>query len=77
MYTVQAYTITVHPSVTYPTTEIYEESWTDLATISQLETSQEEFAEARELMRIAKGLYHRVRIVKSRPDGLLQHVEGD
>lgn len=77
MYTVQAYTLTVPPSITYPTTEIVEETWTDLATINQLETNEAELAEARELMSIAKTLYTRVRIVKSLPSGLLQHVAGD
>lgn len=77
MYTVQAFTLIVPPSITYPTTERYVESWSDLATIDQLETTQAELSEARELMRIAKGLYVRVRIVKSLPSGLLQFVEGD
>lgn len=77
MYTVQAYTLIVPPSITYPTTELAEEVWSDLATINQLETDAEELAEARELMRIAKALYVKVRIVKSLPSGLLQHVEGD
>lgn len=77
MYTVQAYTMTVHPSITYPSTECVEEEWTDLHTVSQAETFDEELAEARELKRIAGGLYRKVRIVKSLPSGLLQHVEGD
>lgn len=77
MYTVQTYTLVVPPSITYPTTEIVKEEWSDLATINQLETDAEELAEARELMSIAKALYTRVRIVKSLPSGLLQHVAGD
>lgn len=77
MYTVQVYTLTVPPSVTYPTTEIVEEAWHSLATINQLETDQEELSEARELLRIAKDVYIKARIVQSLPSGLLQHVEGD
>lgn len=75
MYTVQAHTLIVGPSITYPSTECAGGEWTDLATISQLETEQAELQEARELKRIAEGYYTRVRIVKSRPDGLLQFVQ--
>lgn len=75
MCTVQAFTLDVAPPVTYPSTECTGDEWTDVATICQLETDREELAEARELARIARGYYIRVRIVDSSPGGLLHLVE--
>lgn len=53
------------------------QEWTDLATISQRETDGHERAEAEALMSTAREHYRRVRVVKSLPSGLLQHVAGD
>lgn len=74
MYTVQAHVLIVPPSITYPTTEVAEDTWSDLATINQLDTEQEELQEARELAMVARQFYTEVRIVKSDPSGLLKVV---
>jgi hypothetical protein len=69
MYTVQAHVLVVDPSITYPATECARDEWTDIATINQLYSDQEELDEARTLLRIARTYYTQVRIVKSRPGG--------
>lgn len=65
MYTVQVHGLVVPPSITYPTTELAEDTWFDLATINQLDSEMEELAEARELVKIAERFYKEVRILKS------------
>ena len=52
------------------------EEWVDLATVSQRESDDHELAEAKSLAGVARGYHRRVRIVKSLPNGLLQHVTG-
>lgn len=74
MYTVEVEILTVAPSVTYPLTEVAEPEWTDLATIPQLETDQEELQEARALAFMARRFYVGVRITKSVGDRLREVV---
>lgn len=71
MYTVQVYVLV------FESGKPSGEEWVDLATISQRETDAHERAEAESLRAIALDCYRRVRLVKSQPSGLLQHVAGD
>lgn len=74
MFTVQAHGLVIPPSITYPTTEVAEDTWFDLATINQLDSEMEELAEARELVKIAEQFYREVRILKSDPSGAYRIV---
>lgn len=63
MYAVEAKILTVDPSITYLPTEMTDEEWSELATIPQLETGQEELQEARKLASVARKYYTTVRII--------------
>lgn len=68
MYTVEVEILTVDPSITYLPTEMTDVEWSDLATIPQLETDQEELQEARKLATVARRHYTNVRITESSGD---------
>lgn len=69
MYTVQAETVTYPPSITCLPTELYEPEWTDLVTIPQLGSEQEELTEARKVVQQCTRHYANVRILKYLPGG--------
>lgn len=74
MYTVEVKILNVHPSITYPLTEVAEPEWFDLATVPRLQTEQAELQEARELVNVALRYYREVRITKSVGDRLRKVV---
>lgn len=69
MYTVQVEVLDIAPSITYLPSELAEPEWSDLVTVPQLDSEQDELQEARLLARIARKHYVSVRISKSYPGG--------
>lgn len=74
MYTVEVKILTVAPSITYLPTEMTDEEWSDLVTVPQLETDQEELQEARKVAQLARKYYHSVRITEGTGNGMRRIV---
>ena len=69
MYTVETLIATVDPSITYPPSDMMDSEWSELVTVFQMGSDQEELQEARKVARQARQLYWNVRIVRSAPGG--------
>ena len=69
MYSVEALTMTIDPSITYPPSELTSPEWSELVTVFQMESDQEELQEARKVARQCAHQYVNVRIVESTPGG--------
>ncbi|MDX3695008.1 hypothetical protein PV726_32655 [Streptomyces europaeiscabiei] len=64
MYSVEAEILTVDPSITYLPTEMTDAEWSEVCTIPQLDSEQDELQEARKVAGLARKYYTTVRIIR-------------